>query len=206
MNYEAVRQGNGNLVAMLARVGEIGVSKLSQSNKPYQSVKLIDDTNESHSVTIHQGSGSLLDINALNQRLAFNVQTYQGSRGTAYSGYWNNKSQVRQTVPQNSPQSPQQPQQAPQQPRQGKNGNDVVRIRSMALAYAKDLVVGDKIPPVGLQSCANEFTGYIMTGRWLNKPQQINNPPQEWDTFVQENSQHDAQIEAQQQAESEPLY
>lgn len=62
---------------------------------------------------------------------------------------------------------PQSTSQRPQQPRGGTNDSDMVRIRSMALAYAKDLVVASKIDYAVLPTAANEFTAYIMTGRWI---------------------------------------
>ena len=58
-------------------------------------------------------------------------------------------------------------QQGPQQARQSTKSDDMVRIRSMALAYAKDLVVAEKITRPELASVSNEFTAYIMTGRWI---------------------------------------
>ena len=114
MNFEIVRQNNGNLVAMFARVEEIGLTKQTKTGKLCQSAKLADDTGESHNLTIHQGNGSLLDVNSFNQRLAFNIQTYQGQQGLSYSGYWNNKTAVRQSAP---PHPQQAPQRAPQLPK-----------------------------------------------------------------------------------------
>lgn len=67
--------------------------------------------------------------------------------------------------------SPAPPQQAPQggsrKPQQP-NGNDMVRIRSMAVAYAKDLVCNGMNRSL-LADMADEFTAYIMTGRWVSK-------------------------------------
>lgn len=65
-----------------------------------------------------------------------------------------------------------QGQQGPQQPRGRANGDEMVRVRSMALSYAKDLVVADKIVQAGLPALVNEFTSFIITGQWFNAPKQ----------------------------------
>jgi hypothetical protein len=111
MNFQTVAQNNGNLVAMLATVVELGNQKLNINQKPIQSVKLTDDTGEQHTVTINKGKGSLLDGSALGQRLAFNLSTYQGQQGICYSGFWNSRAQVNQgqTTSQASSQATGQP-------------------------------------------------------------------------------------------------
>lgn len=75
------------------------------------------------------------------------------------------------------------PQSAPPQSPQGSQPvagppkcDDMVRIRSDALAYAKDLVVADKIIQAGLQTAANEFTAFIQTGQWFNQPKKWPEP------------------------------
>jgi len=62
---------------------------------------------------------------------------------------------------------PQKPQQGAPVASQSTNGSEMVRIRSMALSYAKDLVCNGKLELELLESRANEFTAYIMTGKWL---------------------------------------
>lgn len=68
--------------------------------------------------------------------------------------------------------------QGPRNAPKSTNGSDMVRIRSMALAYAKDLVVAEKVTRDELAQLANEFTAYIMTGRWIQ-----DNPSQETNQY-----------------------
>jgi len=96
MNFGTVRNANGQLIEMFATALEVGPSKLSSNKKPYQAVKLRDDTGEEHQLTIMQGQGKLLDAACLNQRLAFNLETYQGRSGVAYSGFWRDTVKVNQ--------------------------------------------------------------------------------------------------------------
>ncbi len=44
---------------------------------------------------------------------------------------------------------------------------EMIRIRSMALAYAKDLVCNGVLQIGSLEPKADSFTAYIMTGRWF---------------------------------------
>ena len=70
-----------------------------------------------------------------------------------------------------SPAAPQKPPQAAPVAPKSTNGGDMVRIRSMALSYAKDLVCEGKLGLELLENRADEFTVYIMTGKWLpDKP------------------------------------
>ncbi len=112
MNFEAVRQGNGQLVSMPATVDEVGASKLNKNNKPFVSLQLRDDAGEKYYVTVNKGTGQLVDAQQLGNRLQFNLSTYQGQRGVAYSGFWNNQAQV---APRTAQQAVQQAQQDTQQ-------------------------------------------------------------------------------------------
>lgn len=77
-----------------------------------------------------------------------------------------------------------QGQQGPQQARRATNGEDMIKkVRSMALAYAKDLVVAEKLIYSNLEATAIEFTSFIMSGQSfkqpVNQPQETRNNP-EW--------------------------
>ena len=45
--------------------------------------------------------------------------------------------------------------------------SEIIKTRSMALAYAKDLVCAEQLIIGELKSKADSFTSYIMTGRWF---------------------------------------
>ncbi len=166
MNFQTTVQANGQLTTILATVLEVGTSKLNKNNKPYQSAKLRDDNDEEHTLTINKGSGRLLDNNCLGQRLQFAMQTYAGQTGTAYAGYWNDTAQVNQ-IP-----TPQGQQATPDATGTAKSpapapDSEMIRMRSMALAYAKDLVCAEQLIIGDLKSKADEFTAYIAHGKWF---------------------------------------
>lgn len=172
MNFQAVEANNGNLVDMFGTFVEIGGVQYTDNQKAKAICKIADDNGVAHKVHLYQGKGQLPQPAQLQQRHSFSLSTfqgnYQGQPYTGYSGFWKNGTQVNQQPRQSSQQTaPQQGQQSPQQRRQGTKSDDMVRIRSMALAYAKDLVVAEKITRPELASVANEFTAYIMTGRWV---------------------------------------
>jgi len=179
MNFEIVRQNNGNLVAMFATVAELGTTKLSSKNKPYQSVKLIDDNQEGHNMTIHQGNGSLLDATALGQRLAFNIQTYQGQQGLAYSGYWNKQiNQQPQSVP---PQPTQAPQQTTGPPKNNKQPDwDAIAEGKVRHGLVCAYIQSPREFTMATLGEIEDWKTYIMTGHHPN------NVPQP-DQSIQEN-------------------
>jgi len=154
MNFIEVLNANGQLVTMLATVLEVGTSKLNKNNKPYQSAKLRDDSGEEHTVTINKSTGLLLDNNCLNQRLQFAMQTYQGQRGAAFSGYWNNTAQVSQ-------QPPQQPTPAAPQSPNGGTEMRIVRGNALNAVMSATQVSSDMIKEYLLTSVQ-----FILTGEW----------------------------------------
>ena len=189
MNFTEVLNANGQLITMLATVLEVGNSKLNVNQKPYQSAKLRDDTGEEHTVTINRGNGSLLSGDCLNQRLQFAMQTYQGQRGAAFSGYWNNTAQVSQQqtpqysyggpyTPKDSPSTPQHPQQAaPVAPkstiasRPTRNGRDESIERQNALRHADAALQSGVLfsTQEKYQDWADMCLHWIQTGQWESK-------------------------------------
>jgi len=176
MNFQTVEANNGNLVDMFGTFAEIGGAQSSTGGKLKSICKITDDAGVTHTVHIHQGKGRLPGPALLQQRCTFSLSTYQGSyQGnpyTGYSGFWKDQAQVRQPPPQ-------QPQQGVQQPHQGvqkEKGEDMVKVRSMALAYAKDLVCEGKTDISAIPSTANEFTAFIISGQWFSKKPQGGEP------------------------------
>jgi len=169
VNFNAVEANNGNLVDMFGIFTEIGGVQYTANQKAKAICKITDDTGVSHKVHLHKGSGDLPGTSFLQQRHAFSLSTfqgtYQGNIYTGYSGFWKGQAQVQQPPAQNAPQAPQQPRQGVQAPK----GDDMTRIRSMALSYAKDMVCEGKLDKDLLPAMANEFTAYIISGRWFDK-------------------------------------
>lgn len=180
-NFSAVEAGQGNKINMFGTFVEIGGVQYTLQQKAKSICKIADDNGVSHNVHIYQGTGQLPQPAQLQQRHSFSLSTFQGNYQnkpyTGYSGFWQDDAQVRQPQPQQGQTAPPQTQQGTQQARQRTNDDDMVRIRSMALSYAKDLVVAGKITQKGLTITANEFTSFIMTGRWFKDNQSAPDDP-----------------------------
>lgn len=166
MNFQAVEQANGNNVTIFGTFTEIGGVQYTPQSKAKAICKIRDTTGVAHNVHIYQGKGQLPTPEQLNQRHQFSLSTFQGSYRnkpyTGYSGFWQPQAQVNQPAPQ-------QGQQPAPQPSQSTNDNEMVRIRSMAVEYAKDLVCAKNMQRQLLPDMADEFTAYIMTGKWVSK-------------------------------------
>lgn len=160
MNFQTVKNANGQLASIFGWVMEVGTSKLNVKQKPYQQVKIRDDTGEEHTVTINKGQGELLTNNELNTRQQFSMQTYQGQYGVNYSGFWST-ARVNQAPP--PPQQAPAPKQAVPAAALGKS--DETKIIDTCVRTAKDLVLGDKIPLKKLQDVAAELI-FFSLGRW----------------------------------------
>jgi hypothetical protein len=137
------------------------------SGKPWKKVKIRDDGNTMHNVTLR---GTLPPVTVQGQRAQFSLGTYQGTHEgqpyTGYSGFWNSNSQqappVQSPPPQRAPQGPPQP---AQQPQQTNASADMIKARSMGLAYAKDLVVAGASKGLeGLFPLAQQCAAFITTG------------------------------------------
>lgn len=173
MNFNTVRQANGQNVTMGGIVSEVGVAKLSNKNKPYQSAKITDVSGEGHSVTIHKGNGQLLDANQLGQTLSFAMSTYQGQQGIAYSGFYNSNAQV---APLQQPASNQPQQAAPavaqpsNTPEPDWDAKDLRMARMAALKSATQLMclmaemMKIEVSPNTIKKTAAEFVEYIYNG------------------------------------------
>lgn len=192
MNFTEVLNANGQLITMLATVLEVGASKLNVNQKPYQSARLRDDTGTESAVTINKGTGLLLNNACLNQRLQFAMQTYQGQRGAAFSGYWNNTAQVapQKTLQYDQPapgkfasadsyqpsSTPQRPQQATpvapkstQAPQPARNSRDESIERQNALRHADSAYRAGAMCISEYQEWAEMCLHWIQTGQWESK-------------------------------------
>jgi len=129
-NFAMVEQAGGALVSMGATVLEIGSTKLNKNQKPYQGVTLRDNAGVQHKVTINQGSGNLLNTDALQQMLSFNISSYNGKYGVAFSGFWAGQSGQMTQTPQQNYSQPQQNYRQPAPPpplQQAPNTDDKIQ-------------------------------------------------------------------------------
>ena len=129
MNFQQVKQANGNNVTMFGTFDEIGGVSLTQNQKNVCKCQIVDDSGEKHLVRLY---GTMPHVNLLRLRQEFSLSSYQGTnqRGqpyTGFSGFWNDRAQVNQVpanappAPYNAPQAPQYAPQAPPKPAQRPN-------------------------------------------------------------------------------------
>ena len=119
MNFQQVKQANGQNVTMFGTFNEVGGVALTQNQKQVCKCQITDDgvagrPGEKHLVRIY---GTMPTPALLNMRQEFSLSSYQGKNQagqpyTGYSGFWNDRAQVNQ-VPANAPPAPYQSPQAP---------------------------------------------------------------------------------------------
>lgn len=113
MNFQAVDQNNGENVTMWATLSKWEGIAFTTNQAKYLSCKLVDDNGVEHKCRIYEGKGTLPGQECLNQRLEFNISSYQGNyKGqpyTGYSGFWSHGATKGS---QNTQQAPSQPAQA----------------------------------------------------------------------------------------------
>jgi type IV secretory pathway VirB10-like protein len=146
MNFQQVKQANGNNVTMFGTFNEVGGVSFTQNQKQVCKCQVTDDNNEKHLVRLY---GTMPTPALQNMRQEFSLSSYQGVTRTTgqpytgYSGFWNDRAMVNQVpanappapytappVPQappvsyNAPQTPQNRPQQPNVPQQGMNMPD----------------------------------------------------------------------------------
>ena len=201
MNFQQVKQANGNNVTMFGTFDEIGGVSLTNNQKQVCKCHIADDSGEKHLVRLY---GTMPHVNLLRMRQEFSLSSYQGTnqRGqpyTGFSGFWNDRAQVNQ-VPQDAPQAPhtipQTPQNRPQQPNvpqqaprpQGMNMPDTYAYpvtpetaRRMARTAFITAILRNGQKP--LYSYITELVEYSYTGKEpmkaVDEPEQTE---QEWET------------------------
>ena len=193
MNFQQVKQANGNNITLFATFNEVGGVSLTQNQKQVCKCRLIDDNGEKHLVRLY---GTMPTPALLNMRQEFSLSSYQGENQqgqpyTGYSGFWNDRAMVNQ-VPANAPpapyNTPQRPQPAPQRPNvpqpapQGMNMPDTYAYpvtpetaRRMARVALMVAMLRNGQSP--LLSYVTELVEYSMTGIEPNtQPQYQANP------------------------------
>jgi len=122
LNFQQVKQANGNNVTIFATFSDIGGIGLTQNQKQVCKCQLTDDNGEKHLVRLY---GTMPNPALQNMRQEFSLSSYQGTnqRGqtyTGFSGFWNDRAMVNQ-VPRNAPQAPYNAPQVPQNRPQSTN-------------------------------------------------------------------------------------
>ncbi len=189
MNFQQVKEANGQNVTMFGTFNEIGGVSLNQNQKQVCKCQITDDAGEKHLIRIYNQN---MPTPALaNMRQQFTLSSYQGQtqKGqpyTGFSGFWDDRAQVEQTVPLNAPQAPhtipQAPQTTPQRPNvppqapQGMKMPDTYAYpvtpetaRRMARVALMVATLRDGKAP--LLSYITELVEYSMTGKEPNAAQ-----------------------------------
>ena len=200
MNFQQVKQANGNNVTMFGTFDEVGGISLTQNQKQVCKCKIRDDNKEGHLVRLY---GTMPTPAFLNMRQEFSLSSYQGKNQqgqpyTGFSGFWNDRTMVNQVpanappapytappapqappAPYNAPQAPQQPAQRPNVP-QGLNMPDTYAYpvtpetaRRMARVALMVAMLRNGESP--LYSYVTELVEYSMTGIEPNVQQQEDN-------------------------------
>lgn len=134
MNFQAVDQANGKNVTIWATLSTWDGIAFTPNQAKYLSCKLIDDNGVEHKCRIYEGKGTLPGQEHLNQRMEFNISSYQGNyKGqpyTGYSGFWTHGATK---TSQDSQQALSQPAGATKAPQQG--NNDIEIRKSVVCAY-----------------------------------------------------------------------
>lgn len=196
MNFQAVKQANGQNVTMFGTFSEIGGVELNQNKKQVCKCQITDDAGEKHLVRLYNQNMPTLAL--LNMRQQFTLSLYQGNyQGTPYtgfSGFWDDRAQVNQPAPQapqGVPQSPQQPAQRPNVPQPAPQRSNMPQREPDWDAIAKGKVrhgivcAGIQFGSIICKSIPDVdfWTEYVMTG---TEPMvAADNPEQtttEWET------------------------
>lgn len=178
MNFEQVRQANGQNVTMFGTFNEIGGVSLNQNQKPVCKCQIIDDSGEKHLVRLYNQNmptPALLNMRQQFTLSSYQGQTQQGKPYTGYSGFWDDRAMVNsapQNVPQtphNRPQSTNVPPQAPRLP-QGLKMPDTYAYPvtpetadRMARAVCIEAMLQNGQKPV--YAYVTELVEYIRTGK-----------------------------------------
>ena len=184
MNFQQVKQANGNNVTLFATFNDVGGVSYTQNQKPLSKCHLTDDSGEKHLVRLY---GTMPTPALNNMRQEFSLSSYQGKNQqgqpyTGYSGFWNDRAMVNQVpanappapytappAPYNTPQTPQRPAQRPNVP-QGLNMPDTYAYPvtpetadRMARAVCIEAILRNGQQPV--YSYVTELVDYIRTGK-----------------------------------------
>ena len=166
MNFETVRQANGDNITMRAFADKIDGISYIPSGTPKQDCKFTDANGEQQNVTVWQGKGQPLPENNVGQTLSINISCKVKGNRTNYGGFWNS---TAETAPLNQPASKSpQGQQAPSGSAQRPNAKkDVGGGDAMAESEVRHGVLCAMLQG-GLEvdyGAVLEFTKFIVTGQ-----------------------------------------
>lgn len=142
MNFEAVRNHNGQRLEMFATILEIGKQGTTKNGSPYCQMTIADKNGEKHNVSIFVDT-ILPSPVLLGKNYIFDLQTYQGKFGLAYSGYIRRPADIPALSAVNQSTKTNLVEKAFQHNSGQLDQSEIIRIRSMAISYAKDLIVAN---------------------------------------------------------------
>jgi len=128
-----------------------GKEEKTSKNNPKQGLLLQSDGSEDWFSFLPQKGERLLGFSDKGKTYTFEI----------WSNQYGDFCKMAQAQPKAHPKTPSKV--------QGGNGEDMIRVRSMALAYAKDLVCEGKLEFGQIETESNRFTAYITTGHWDKK-------------------------------------
>ncbi len=143
MNFEAVRNHNGQRLEMYATILEIGKQGTTKNGSPYCQMTIADKNGEKHNVSIFVDN-ILPSPVLLGKNYIFDLQTYQGKFGLAYSGYIRRPADIPALSAVNQSTKTNLVEKALQHNSGQLDQSEIIRIRSMAISYAKDLMAAGR--------------------------------------------------------------
>ena len=170
MNFQAVREANGNNVVINAIATLIDGTTYTQAGKPKQYCKFTDANGEQQGVSIYQGTGQPIPPEKQGITLSINISAKTSPQGNKlyYGGFWNSNAQVKPISVQTPQQPRQAPQQAAQQPNAPQNDRNISIEREVAFKAACEYCGRMAIPKEQLIKVAKAGHYFIATGNDIN--------------------------------------
>ena len=145
------------------------IVKIIRSTPTYTLVGLLDFAGQEICALIN---GRTIPQYADVGRIAvFKLAAKTGQKGVQYSGFYNPNDEIPAKYRDKKPPKPQEETKGydkkAKTEQKGSSGN-----RSFALAYAKDCFVAGKVDYEGLKMLADQFDGWLSTGKWPQEKQQ----------------------------------
>jgi len=166
MNFAAVRNANGERVAMSAVANRIDGTTFIPSGSAKQDCLFTDTTGEQQKVTIWQGKRSALATNKVGQTVHIDISCKVSGSYTNYGGFWRAAQQ-----PQGQARPPAGPPQQKQEEKVADTAKDLRDARMSGLNNATRIVCllaemqkDINVSPQHIKEVAAEFVHFIYNG------------------------------------------
>ncbi len=174
MNFNVVRQANGENVTISAIADRIDGTSFISSGTPKQNCKFTDANGEQQSITIWQGNGQPIPEDKVGQTLSINISCKTKGNRTNYGGFWNATAQVAQLSSQPASQGAQKATETAKAS-SGDRNTSIERQCAWKSACAFCAATGSLVEDIS--SIAQIGIYFIETGEDLNAPDPVDDMP-----------------------------